>query len=111
MTYAEKTHLLDDDAADALVEYARALSLADSADTVTLRAIDSHGNQVEATFLLNRSSMMLVESTNSEFPGPDNSETVTQMRQSTTRLLDPPAVGPDARGHEGGLPEGEYFDG
>ena len=53
VTFGDKALLMGDDAADALLEYARLLSDTDAADSVTLRAISPDGNTVEASFLLN----------------------------------------------------------
>lgn len=97
VTYAEKTHLMGDDAADVLLEYARTLALADTTETVTLREIDLHGNEVEATSLLNASTPILVESTNSGLEVPGNEQIVENMRHATAALLDPPAVQPEDR--------------
>jgi hypothetical protein len=89
VTYAEKSLLMGDDAADCLLEYARVLALATRADTVTVRAIGMDGNTVDAAFLLNETSNMIVESTNSEIDAPDNDEAVRYMQQGIDRLRNP----------------------
>lgn len=92
VTYGEKAHFLGDDAADTLVAYASALGNADASDTVTLTAVDDHGNSVEATFLLNPSTAMLVESSSSSMAEPDNAAPVEYMRTRMARLVNPPEI-------------------
>jgi hypothetical protein len=96
VTYGEKAHLMGDDAADTLLEYARLLSDTSAADTVTLRAISPDGNTVDASFLLNANTVMLVESTNSEVAAPDNEEAVREMRERINEITRPSlAIGDD----------------
>ena len=47
VTFAEKSLLMGDDAADTLLEYARVLGDHDRVDTVALRSISPDGNTVE----------------------------------------------------------------
>lgn len=107
--YADKTHLVGDDVADGLVAYARALAITSGSDAVTIRAIDSHGNEVEATFLLNPSTIMMVESTNSEMVAPSNDEVVAELRKATSLLLDAHPVQPEDNPPGGDQPAGGYF--
>jgi len=100
VTYAEKSLLMDDDAADALIQYAKLLGEASGADTVTVRAIGADGNTVDAAFLLNNSSVMMVESTNSAMEPPDNEEAVRYMQQRIDQLNRPPEVQADEAGGE-----------
>lgn len=90
VTYAEKSLLVDDDAADALIEYARVLADNGGADTVTLRAVSPDGNTVEATFLLNASTVLMIESTNSELSPPGNDDIATELRDRIA-AIDRPA--------------------
>jgi hypothetical protein len=100
VTYSEKSLLMDDDAADALLEYARLLGEASRSDTVTVRAIGADGNTVDAAFLLNQSSVMMVESTNSTVVPPENSEAVRYMQERIDQLNRPPEVQADEAGGE-----------
>jgi hypothetical protein len=93
--YADKTHLMDDKGAEALVGYARALANAGRSDAVALVALDDHGNEVNATFLLNPSSILLIESTTSSVEAPSNDEAVERMRGLTERLENPANVQPE----------------
>jgi hypothetical protein len=90
--YAEKSLLMGDEVADSLLEYARLLAEASHADTVTVRAIGVDGNTVDAAFLLNPTSVMMVESTNSTVEPPDNEEAVRYLQERIERLSRPPGV-------------------
>lgn len=92
VTYGEKAHFLGNEAADTLVEYASALSNAEVSDTVTLSAVDDHGNSVEATFLLTPSTVMLVETSSSNMAEPENGEAIEYMRTRMERLAYPPEI-------------------
>lgn len=87
--YADKSVLMGDDAADTLLEYARVLGDSDHTNTISLNAISPDGNTVEAAFLLNSSTVMMVETTNSEVEPPDNTEAVTEMRQRIAAISQP----------------------
>ena len=95
VTYAEKSHFLGDEAADTLIEYATALANADIADSVTLTAIDEHGNTVDATFLLTPSAALLVATSSSDMAEPDNTAAVEQMLHRVSALVDPPSIRPE----------------
>ncbi|WP_162564275.1 MULTISPECIES: hypothetical protein [Microbacterium] len=90
VTYADKAMFLDDDSADWLMEYARALGSADMTDTVTLRGIGMDGNEVEATFLLNHSTELITQTTQNALQGPPNDQAVGYMQEQTRLILTPP---------------------
>jgi hypothetical protein len=94
VTYANKSLLMDDDAADLLAEYAAVLGTNDQADAVHVRAIGSDGNEVDATIVLNSSSDLVIESTNSSAEAPDNDAAVAYMRDAVLRISSPPNVQP-----------------
>ena len=89
ITYAQKSLLVGDAAADALVDYAAAIARHATADTVTLKAFGADGADVEATFVLDSGTVVMSETTQSSIAEPDNSEVEEYMRQHT-RLLDSP---------------------
>jgi hypothetical protein len=109
VTYAEKAHFLDDESAETLMEYASALGGSHGSDIVSLRAVDDHGNEVEATFLLNASTELMMESSSGTIATLDNADAVQRMRREITRLTDPPEIEPenhrpigdDEQGHAG----------
>lgn len=98
--FAEKSLLMDDEAADCLLEYARLLAETSHADSVSLRAISPDGNTVEGRFLLNAASVMLVESTNSEVEPPENAEAVQYMTERIEALKNPPESQPESGDRE-----------
>jgi len=95
VTYGEKSLLMGDDAADVLLEYARLVADSASADTVTLRSISPDGNTVEASFLLNVSTVLMTESTNSDLDPPDNTDTVADMQGRIDAILRPASMSPE----------------
>lgn len=95
VTYADKALFVDNDAADWLMEYARALGVASGSDTVTLRAISSDGNEIEATILLNPNTELVAETTHSNVEPPTNSEAVGYMQERIRLILAPPAAQPE----------------
>lgn len=92
VTFADKSLLMGDEAADTLLEYARLLGDTAQADTVTLSAISPDGNVVEASFLLNANTVLMIESTNAPMDSPDNSEAVGEMRERIEAIVRPVAA-------------------
>lgn len=90
VTYADKALFLDDDAADWMMEYARALGSAGMTDSVKLTGIGIDGNEVEATFLLNASTELVIQTTRNALEGPSNEEAVGYMQERTQLILSPP---------------------
>jgi hypothetical protein len=90
VTYADKTLFLDDDSADWMMEYARALGSAGMTDSVKLTGIGLDGNEVEATFLLNASTELVIQTTRNALEGPSNEEAVGYMQERTQLILSPP---------------------
>lgn len=90
VTYADKALFIDDESADWLMEYARALGSAGLVDTVTLRGIGMDGNEIEATFLLNSSTELISQTTHSRMEPPSNDESVGYMQERIRLILTPP---------------------
>jgi hypothetical protein len=78
---ADKSLLIGDEAGDLLLEYAALLAQIGRGDSVRLRAIGADGDEVVAGFLLNSGTVMLIETSSSTLPEPDNSESVDYMRK------------------------------
>lgn len=78
---ADKSLLVGDEAADALVEYAALIARTNSGSSVELRAIGTDGEEVTASFLLNSGTVMVTQDTVSSLPEPDNSAVVADMRR------------------------------
>jgi hypothetical protein len=79
VTAVEKSLLIGDGAADTLAEYAAHLARLGSGDTVQLNALGSDGDEVVATFLLNSGTALMVETTASALPEPDNADAIAYM--------------------------------
>ena len=100
VTYAEKSLLMGDDAANTLLEYARLLADNDRADTVTLRSLSPDGNTVEASFLLTASTILMVESTNSDISPPDNDQAIDDIRDRIDGIIRPVGAATEEFRHE-----------
>jgi hypothetical protein len=77
---ADKSLLIGDEAGDLLLEYAALLAQIGRGDSVRLKAIGIDGDEVTAGFLLNSGTVLLIETSNSRLPEPDNGEAVRYMR-------------------------------
>ena len=88
--YAEKSLLMDDESADALIEYAAAVAECGGGDTVHLHAVGDDGNEVTVTFLLNSATVLIVETATAKITTLDNDEAVASMRRKIERLRNPP---------------------
>lgn len=86
LTFADKSLLVGDEAADLLVEYAKVLGQQRAADSIELRAIGSDGDDVVATFLLNAASSLIAETTTSHLPEPDNAKAEEYMHARILHL-------------------------
>ena len=98
VTYSQKSLFLGDEAADLLIEYARLVAKSQTSDTVTVPAVGSDGNQVRATFLLTTSTIIMVESTDSDFAGPLDEGTVEDLRQRIDRISAVNVAQPESNG-------------
>jgi len=108
VTYADKSLLVGDDAAETLIEYAAALGRKQISDSVRLSAISGDGDEVVATFLLSASAPLMTETAHSSLPEPDNAEAVEQMRRQIGDLEHAPVGG--ALDLEDTAPDVDYHD-
>jgi hypothetical protein len=92
LTFDEKSLLLGDEAANQVVEYAAALARAHSADTVRLTAYGADGDKIEATLLLDEGAPLMIETSNTDLPEPDNDATLGYIRERMAQL----SVSPNA---------------
>ena len=79
VTFAEKSLLVGDEAADLLLEFARLIGQRGGSDLVTMRAIGPDGNDVDATFLINASTVMMAETASAWLTEPDNADAEVYM--------------------------------
>jgi hypothetical protein len=87
---ADKALLVGDLAADTIVEYAALLAQQNSGDTVELHAVSGDGDEVIATLLLNSGTSLMVETTTSTLPEPDNTAAISYMRGKMELIESPP---------------------
>lgn len=89
VTYSEKSLLIGDEAADLLMSYATVLGRTRGTDSVTIHALGVDGNEVDATFLLNASTILMIETANTTVDEPDNARAVEYMRERIQALTEP----------------------
>ena len=77
---ADKSLLIGDEAADLLLEYAALLAQIGGGDAVRVHAIGADGDPVTVGFLLNGGTVLLVETSTSSLPEPENGEAVAYLR-------------------------------
>jgi hypothetical protein len=92
ITFGDKSLLVGDAVADALLEYAAALTNESHGDTVEVAAIGSDGDEVTATFLLGPGVTMMAETAHSNLPEPDNTAAIEYMERARMRPLASPSV-------------------
>lgn len=95
VTYDGKSVLMDDDAATLLLQYAAEVGRHRTADVVNVAVVNTDGNALTVTYLLNGSSELTAETTTSELPAPANDEAVSYMRDRIGALQNPPLVQPE----------------
>jgi hypothetical protein len=78
--FGQKAVFLGDDAADALVSYAAHVAQIRTGDSVDMRGINTEGNEIITTFLLNTGTTLTAETTNLDLPVPDNSAAIEYIR-------------------------------
>jgi len=93
ITYADKSLLIGDEAADTLIKYAAALGRKQISDSVDVAAISADGDGVTATFLLSASAPLMAETARSPLPEPDNTAVVHHMRKQIAALEHAPTGG------------------
>lgn len=84
MTFGEKSFLLGNEAADAVLKYAALLAQNHTADTVTLNAISSDGDEVQVTMLLDTGAPVMAETTHNSQPEPENATALSYMAAQTS---------------------------
>jgi hypothetical protein len=80
---------------DAVLEYARVIGDAGTADTIAIQAIGPDGNTVVVGLLLNASTSLIVEATYYELPAPDNDDVVAEIRDRIAAITRPLAAQPE----------------
>lgn len=86
VTYGQRSVMLGDDAAHALLGYATALASAGRADHVTVRTVGLDGEEDDVTLLLSRGLPLMIEPASLSTGEPDNDSLIAELRQRTARL-------------------------
>jgi hypothetical protein len=94
VTYAEKSLLIGDDAADLVMEYASALANGGVSDIVRLNALGADGDEVVATLLLGQGAPLMAETSSTSLLALENTEAMEYMREKLKQLADPPDAQP-----------------
>lgn len=97
LTYSDKSLLLDDATADALLEYAALLARAGDADSVSVNAYGVDGQTVEATLLLDAGAPIMNETTNSTMNEPENPSALAYLREQIALRSSPPSITTEER--------------
>jgi hypothetical protein len=84
--YGDKAVFLDDELAEAVLDYARALGESGHADVVTVPAVTADGNLVETSFLLNAASTLVAESADTHFDVPSDDRLALDIRARADAL-------------------------
>jgi hypothetical protein len=95
ITFGDKSLLVGDAVADALLKYGAFLTTANRGDTVEIHAISSDGDETVATFLLGPGVTMMAETAHNNLPEPDNTAAVKYMEQAQSRAVVLAEVVPD----------------
>jgi hypothetical protein len=86
LTFADKDLFLGTDAAELIVEYAAALARQHTADTVRVNAYGADGDKVEALLLLDEGAPLMVETSHSDLPDPENDDVLDYIRERMQEL-------------------------
>jgi hypothetical protein len=78
--FGQKAVFVGDDAADALVAYAAHVAQLRTGDSIDMRGINTEGNEITTTFLLNAGTTLTAETTSINLPEPDNEAAIGYIR-------------------------------
>jgi hypothetical protein len=95
LTYADRSVLIGNEAADTLIEYSAVLADTGHADSVELNALGTDGDDIVASFVLGTGTNLMAESTSSRLPEPDNAIGVHHMKDKIDELSSPHYIKPD----------------
>ena len=85
LVVAGSVFLVDDAAADLVVDYTAVLTRAHSADVIELRAITDAGRAVEVSLVLSAATPVFSQTVLRTVPEPDNTDMVHYMRDAIRR--------------------------
>lgn len=91
VTYSDRSFVLDDVTADALIEFAAVLISAGEADSVEVNAFSEDDEPTTAKMLLGAGTPIVAETISRNLPEIDNSEAQAHIAEITRRLTKPTA--------------------
>lgn len=94
LTFADKSLLIDDATARALLLYTQLLAQGQDADSVTVKAVGADGQDVEAILLLDTGTPLMAETTHSTLNEPDNFDVLAYLNERIRQLQSPFSVQP-----------------
>lgn len=90
LTFANRSLLIGDDMADAVMEFAAQLASAGEARSVEFLAYSDSGEKVTATLLLGAGAPVMAETSSTDLAEPDNSLVLNMLLGEIQVRLDPP---------------------
>jgi hypothetical protein len=89
IVYAGKSLLVGDAVADKLFTYAILVANRGVADGVILNAVTSDGEHIEASLVLGSGASVMITTSSTVLPEPDNTDTITYLDEQISRLESP----------------------
>jgi hypothetical protein len=113
LTYADRSVLIGDEAADTLIHYSALLADSGHADSVVLNALDADGDEIVASFVLGSGTNLMSATATSKLPEPSNVEGLNYLKQKIEALTSTHNIEPDPEAKStgsifGGLPGDGY---
>ena len=94
LNYGDTEWLVGDEAAQLLMDYSVLMARVNTADSINVTMLDSHGESQNLNILIGPATMMTSRATVSEFAEPENDAAVAEVRGKIAAIEDPPPVQP-----------------
>jgi len=95
VNYDGDRYLVGDDLADALLQYTVLMARRDTADTVTIQALEPDGREGQVSLVLGPATMITASQVFDDFVAPDNTAALESLSAKTAALERPAHVFPD----------------
>jgi hypothetical protein len=95
LTYADRSVLIGDDAADLLIRYSAVLAETGHADSVALSVLNQDGDNIVASFVLGSGTNVMTASTSSTLPEPANEDGINYIKGKLDDLTSSHNIQPD----------------
>lgn len=94
LNYGDTEWLVGDEAAKLLMDYSVLMARINTADSVNVTMLDSHGEPQNLNMLIGPATMMTSREAASEFAEPENSAVLAEVRGKIAAIETPPPVLP-----------------